>query len=77
MDKYNEFLNLVERIKADAAKMETVNSRKELEALEKDAMNCFKSLMVKAPYASSHLHDFASKQAARIATQDAQNLIKE
>lgn len=71
MEKYNNFLEILELLKAAVAKMETVSSRQEVEALEKESKSYFNALMVKFPYIQADIHDFALKQAARTMKQDA------
>lgn len=77
MEKYHNFLEILERLKAAVSKMETAASRQEVEALEKESKGYFNALMVKFPYIQADIHDFALKHAARTMQKDAHNAIGE
>lgn len=76
MEKYNNFLEILDRLKSAVSKMETATSRQEVEALEKESKGYFNALMVKFPYIQADIHDFALKHAARVARADAEAATK-
>lgn len=77
MDKYNNFLEILNRLTTAVSKMETAKTRQEVEALEKESKDYFKALTIKFPYIQADIHKFALKHAARTLHEDAQVTIGE
>lgn len=76
MDKYNNFLETLDRLKSAVDKMSEASTREEVENLELETKDYFRALMVKFPYIQSDIHNHALENIGRIAEEDAKEILK-
>lgn len=71
MEKYNNFVETIDRLTKAVEKMETAVTTKEVESLELETKDYFRALMMKFPYIQKDIHEHAMRQTERIIAQDA------
>lgn len=76
MDKYNNFVDTVDRLKTAVANMKKAKTREEIEALEQESRTYFNGIMGKVPYIQADIHSFALEQMARVNLQDAKAMLE-
>lgn len=70
MEKYNNFVETIERLQAAVSKMESASTTKEVEELELQTKDYFRALMMKFPYIQKDIHDYAMRQTERVIARD-------
>lgn len=70
MEKYNTFIDIVERLELAVSKMQDATTREYIEALEMETKNLFGKMMVKLPYVQREIHNYALEQAKRVSEAD-------
>lgn len=76
MNRYTDCVKFFNELEVSVSKMEQAQSREEIEKLQLEARNSFKSLMMKLPFIENDIHQFAMKQVQRITEADAKSLVK-
>lgn len=75
MNRYTDCVKLFHELETTVSKMEKVESREEIEKLQLEARNSFKSLMMKLPFIENDIHQFAMKQIQRITEAEAKSIV--
>lgn len=76
MNRYTDSVKIFNELETAVSNMEQVQSREEIEKLQMEARNSFKSLMMKLPFIENDIHQIAMKQIQRITEAEAQAMIK-
>lgn len=76
MNRYTDCVKFFNELETCVSKMEQAKSREEVEQLQMQARNSFKSLMMKLPFIENDIHQFAMKQVQRITEAEAKSIVK-